>query len=134
MLLIMTSLTPGAPLNAEPAKGDPNQKAVGVGSIVATTGAVLGCAACCVVPLAFPVLALGASGAVLAWFAGAHMWITGVAFMIVLAAWGWLAWRTFRRGHPLARSTVIMMALSTLMLALALVWPRIEPALMAMLR
>ncbi|MBU2419124.1 MAG: hypothetical protein KKG14_10525 [Alphaproteobacteria bacterium] len=48
--------------------------------------------------------------------------------------YGRVAWRTFRRGHPLARSTVIMMALSTLMLALALVWPRIEPALMAMLR
>ena len=62
----MTSLNPGAPLITEPAKSDPNQKAVGVGSIVATTGAVLGCAACCVVPLAFPVLALGASGAVLA--------------------------------------------------------------------
>ena len=130
----MTSLNPGAPLNAEPAKGDPNQKAVGVGSILATTGAVLGCAACCVVPLAFPVLALGASGAVLAWFAGAHMWITGVALLIVLAAWAWLAWRTFRRGHPLARSTVIMMTLSTLMLALALLWPRIEPTLMAMVR
>lgn len=130
----MTSLSPGAPLTTEAATSDPNQKAVGVGSMVATTGAVLGCAACCVVPLAFPVLALGASGAVLAWFAGAHMWITGVAFMIVLAAWGWLAWRTFRRGHPLARSTVIMMTVSTLMLALALIWPRIEPALMAMLR
>lgn len=130
----MTLLNPGAPLNAEPARGDPSQKAVGVGSIVATTGAVLACAACCVVPLALPVLALGASGAVLAWFAGAHKWITGLALLIVLAAWGWLAWRTFRSGHPLAHSTVIMMVLSTLMLALALVWPRIEPALMAMLR
>ena len=132
--MIMTSLTPGAPLNVEPAKGDANQKAVGVGSVVATTGAVLGCAACCVVPLAFPVLALGASGAVLAWFAGAHMWITGLALVIVLAAWAWLGWRTFRRGRPLARSTVIMMIGSTLMLALALIWPRIEPALMAMIR
>lgn len=130
----MTSLNPGAPLSAEPAKGDPKQKAVGVGSVVATTGAVLGCAACCVVPLAFPVLALGASGAVLAWFAGAHTWITGLAFLIVLAAWGWLAWRTFGRGHRLARSTVIMMTLSTVMLGLALLWPRIEPALMGLLR
>lgn len=130
----MTSLNPGVALDVEPAKGDPNQKAVGVGSIVATSGAVIGCAACCVAPLAFPVLALGASGAVLAWFAGAHMWITGLALLIVLAAWGWLGWRTLRRGHPLARSTVIMMSLSTLMLALALVWPRIEPALMGMMR
>ena len=62
------------------------------------------------------------------------MWITGLALAIVLAAWAWLGWRTFRRGHPLARSTVIMMTVSTLMLALALIWPRIEPALMAMLR
>lgn len=130
----MTSLNPGAPLNAEPAQGDPNQKAVGVGSMVATSGAILGCAACCIVPLAFPVLALGASGAVLAWFAGAHMWITGLALLIVLAAWGWLAWRTFGRGHPLARSTVIMMTLSTIMLALALMWPWIEPLLMGLVR
>ena len=130
----MTSFNPGAPLDAEPANGDVNQKAVGVGSIVATSGAVLGCAACCVAPLAFPVLALGASGAVLAWFAGAHVWITSLALLIVLAAWGWLGWRTFRRGHRLARSTVVMMTLSTLMLAVALMWPRIEPTLMGWMR
>ena len=29
-------------------------------------------------------------------FAGAHMWVTGLAIAAVLVAWGWIAWQTKR--------------------------------------
>ncbi len=130
----MTSLNPSSPLKADQAEGSVDQKAVGVGSIVATSGAVVACAACCVVPLALPIVALAGFGGVLAWLSGAHVWITAVAVMIVVAAWAWLGWRTFSRRLRPARSTLIMMMIATGLLALALLWPRIEPALLQALR
>jgi hypothetical protein len=89
------------------------------------TGAVA-CGACCVLPFALPAAALASTGSVLAWLAGAHAWITGLALFSVLGAWAWIAWDTARSQRRLAQSTVYVMTAATLLTAVAVLWPLIE--------
>jgi uncharacterized membrane protein YfcA len=87
-----------------------------------------------VLPLALPAVVLAGVGGVLAWFAGAHIWITLVAIVAVAAAWLWV-WRQSRRARArAARRTIYMLATSTMLLGVALIWPVIEPSLMKVLR
>lgn len=104
------------------------------GTAVATsTTAVVACGACCVLPLAFPALAATAAGGALAWLGGAHLWVTGLAALIVAAAWLWIWRQSVKRKARAATSTLVLMGLASLTLALAIAWPRIEPSLMAAL-
>jgi len=113
---------------------DNSGNAAGLGSMVASSGAVVACAACCVLPLALPAVALASLAGPLAWFAGAHAWLTGVSVLVVLAAWAWIIWQRRRTGKRQARSTLILMSISTAFTLLALAWPLIEPTLMGALR
>lgn len=113
---------------------DSSGKAAGLGSMVASSGAVVACAACCVLPLALPAVALASLGGTLAWFAGAHAWLTGISVLTVLAAWAWIVWQRRRTGKRQARSTIVLMSISTAFTLLALAWPSIEPSIMGALR
>lgn len=113
---------------------DKSGKAAGLGAMTASSGAVIACAACCVLPLALPAVALAGLGGALAWFAGAHAWLTGISVLVVLAAWAWIVWQGRRAGKRQARSTLVLMSVSTAFTALALAWPLIEPSIMAALR
>lgn len=103
-------------------------------AVVASATAVVACGACCVLPLAFPVVGASAAGGVMAWFAGAHLWLTGLATLAVVAAWLWIWQQSVKRRARAAASTLILMGLASFTLVLALVWTRIEPPLMAALR
>lgn len=107
---------------------DLDQKAVGAGAVGSSTLAVVACAACCALPLAIPALALGTSGAILAWLAGAHEWIRGVAGVAMLSGWGW-AIHVRRQGGPLRRATWIMLGVSTVLTVIAFLWTAIEHGL-----
>jgi len=113
---------------------DNSGQAAGLGAMAASSGAVVACAACCVLPLALPAVALASLGGTLAWFAGAHPWLTGVSILVVLAAWGWIAWERRRTGKRQARSTLILMSVSTAFTLLAVIWPSIEPSILEALR
>jgi hypothetical protein len=56
------------------------------------------------------------AGSILAWFA-------------VAAAWGWVWWESARSRARPATSTLYLMAVATVLLAVALLWPLIEPGL-----
>ena len=97
------SLAPGAsPRSTESQLG---AKAAGWTAVTLATGAVA-CGACCVLPLVLPATVLAGAGSLLAWFAGAHMWVTGLAIAAVLGAWGWIAWQTKRTRCSPAPSTL----------------------------
>lgn len=113
---------------------DNTGRAAGVGSILVSSGAVVACGACCILPLALPAIALGGLGGTLAWFADAHAWLTGVSVLVVLAAWAWIVWQGRRAGKRQARSTLVLMGVSTAFTLLALVWPSIEPSILAAIR
>lgn len=102
-------------------------------AMATAAGAVL-CGVCCVLPFALPAVALATSGAVIAWFAAAYSWATMLAVAIVAAAWLWIAMKSLRARAWPSRSTWYTMGLATMVLGLAVVWPRIEPAIIALLK
>ena len=110
------------------------QGAVGLGAVVAAAGTAAACAACCVLPIAVPALALAGFGGVIAAFAGARPWLGPLAAAGVAVAWLWVGWDSWRTRRRPARATAVLMLLATALLAIALLWPRIEPLVLAALR
>ncbi len=105
-----------------------------VGTAIATsTTAVAACGACCLLPMAFPAIAAGASGAVLASLAASHLSLTVLAAMSVAGGWLWILRQAKRRTASVATSTKVQMGAATAILALAMAWPWIESPLMASL-
>jgi hypothetical protein len=99
--------------------------------VAAGTAAVaaLACGVCCVLPFALPPGALAAFGGVMAAFARAYWWAVWVAAVAVVAAWGWVGWQSRRARRRPARATLRAMIVATLLLAVALSWPYVEPLL-----
>lgn len=102
---------------------------VGLTAMTLATGAVA-CGACCVLPLALPAVALAGAGSILAWVAGAHAWVTALAVVAVLGAWGWIAWQTVQTRCRPALPTLYVMGAATGLLIVAVLWPAIEPELL----
>ena len=95
-------------------------------ALVCACGATA-CAAACVASLLLPAIVLAGTGTLLAWLAGAHAWMTVLAILAVVTAWLWI-WRQASRSRPRpARSTLHIMGIATFLLAVALVWPLLEP-------
>lgn len=107
----------------------PGTKAAGLTAITLATGAVA-CGACCVLPFALPAAALAGSGSILALIAGAHAWVTVLAILTVIGAWGWIATQTVRTRCAPARSTLYVMVTATALTGVAVLWPIIEPRLL----
>jgi hypothetical protein len=102
------------------------ERATSVAALTTAAGAVA-CGVCCVLPFAFPTVAVASIGSVLAWFAAAHWWATGLAAVIVGGAWIAVGVQARQARSRPSRATVYLMALATAALLLALMWPRIEP-------
>jgi hypothetical protein len=102
------------------------ERTASVAALTMATGAVA-CGVCCVLPFAFPAVAAASTGSLLAWFAGAHNWATALAAVIVGGAWVSIGFQSHRAGRKPSRATLYTVALATAVLALAMLWPRIEP-------
>ena len=100
------------------------------GAAIASSGsAVLACAACCVLPLAWPAVGLVLTGGFIAWLETAQPYITALAAIPVLAGW-FLVWRQWRtRGKRLHLATLPAMTAASALLLVALFWLEIEPLL-----
>jgi hypothetical protein len=114
-------------------KKRPGEKAAGITAITLATGAVA-CGACCVLPFALPAAMLAGGGGILALVAKAHAWVTVLAILVVVGAWGWVAWQAVRSRRSPARSTLAVMAGATVLLTIAVLWPLIERPLIHLLR
>lgn len=99
---------------------------------IVATGA-LACGVCCVLPFALPAAALALGGGVLAWFASAYTWMTYIAGAAVTGGWLWVALQSIRTKKKPARATVVSMVTATVVLVLALLWPRMEGLIISML-
>ncbi|MFZ2157193.1 MAG: hypothetical protein WAV72_13885 [Bradyrhizobium sp.] len=116
-----------------PSKAPPGTKAAGVTAVTLSTGAVA-CGVCCVLPFALPATLLASTGTLLAWFVKMHVWVTVLAILSVVGAWGWIAWQSRRTRRRPATSTLFMMAAATVLLTVAVLWPLIERPLIQALR
>lgn len=109
-----------------PALSDNGEKAVGAAALATSSGAVLACSACCVLPLAIPAVALALSATTIAWIEAANVWITGFSVILLAGAWA-LIWRqSARSGKRAANSTIYMLCAATLLSAIAVSWPYTE--------
>jgi hypothetical protein len=89
--------------------------------------AAVACGAACVALLALPAVVPASMGTMLAWLEDAHGWITILAVLAVAAAWLWIWWQAVQSKMRPSPSTLNIMAIATFFLALALVWPLLEP-------
>jgi len=115
------------------AKEPPGSKAAGITAATLSTGAVA-CGVCCVLPFALPATILASTGSLLAWFVKLHAWVTILAILSVVGAWGWIAWQTRRTRRKPATSTLFMMGAATVLSTVAVLWPLLEKPLIRMLR
>jgi hypothetical protein len=106
-----------------------SMNAVGATALTLGTGA-LACGACCVLPIAFPAIALAGGGSLLAALASAHSVLMTLAMIAVAIAWGWIGWISLRSKMWPAISTVCLMILATAVLGVAILWPSIEGQVM----
>lgn len=98
------------------------------GAAAAAAGAAaLACGVCCVLPLALPAAAMTAAGGTVAMFADAYPWALAVSVVLTAAGWLWVFWESARTRRRPATSTLRIMAVATLLVGLALSWPRLEP-------
>lgn len=111
----------------------PGSKAAGVTAMTLTTGAVA-CGVCCVLPFALPATIVASTGALLAWFVKLHLWVTILALLSVVGAWGWITWQSRRIRRKPALSTLVMMGTATALLTVSMLWPLLEKPLIRMLR
>jgi hypothetical protein len=108
-------------------------RAASVAALTTAAGAVA-CGVCCVLPFALPAVAAASAGGALAWLGRAHGTMTLVASAIVAAVWISVGAQSRRAQTKPASSTLYAMGIATAALALAIVWPRIEPYLIDLLR
>lgn len=85
------------------------------------------CGAACVAPLVLPAVVLAGTGVMLAWLATAHAWMTVLGIIAVTVAWLWIWRQASGSGQRPSRSTLYMITVATFLLALALLWPLLEP-------
>ena len=94
------------------------EKSIAFGGIFASGAALISAAACCVLPLVFVSLGIGASA--LSFLVPYHWPLTIVAGVAVAAGWV-LVMRNWLKGS-VARSTIIVLTLATLLLVLSVAW------------
>lgn len=118
---------------AIPSKAPPGTKAAGVTAVTLSAGAVA-CGVCCVLPFALPAALLASTGTLLAWFVKMHLWVTILAILSVVGAWGWISWQSRRTRRRPATSTLFTMGTATVLLAVAVLWPLLERPIIQALR
>lgn len=94
---------------------------------LACTCVAVTCGAACIAPVALPATVLATTGSMLALFAGAHGWLTVLAVFTVAVAWLWVWWQAIRTGVRPAPSTFGVLGIATILLAIAVSWPFMEP-------
>ena len=117
-----------------PVSAGTNETLVGVTATATSSATVLACSVCCVLPLALPAAAFAGAGATMTWFENASPWMTVLSVVIVSLAWV-IIWRqSVRTERRAARSTIILLSISTFLTVIALLWvPFIEGVLIRLL-
>jgi len=104
------------------------EKRVGVAALTMATGAAA-CAACCILPLAIPALALAGIGSGFALLARISSGFTYLAIIATAGAWIWIVRQSIRSRAKPAPATLYLVGAATALVAVAVLWPFIEPPL-----
>lgn len=102
----------------------------GTAAVTSATAAVA-CAVCCVLPFAFPAVALTGVGAMFAVFSHVYRWALYAAIVTVALGWALVGRQSKRSKTWPAPATLRVMAAATILLGVALSWPFMEPRVIA---
>ncbi len=97
---------------------------------VVCAGIAATCGPACIAPMVLPSIVLAGAGTLLAWFADAHSWITGLAVVSVAFAWAWIWLQAKKSGQRPNNSTTFIVGVATALVVLAAFWPIVEQHLM----
>jgi Na+-driven multidrug efflux pump len=102
-----------------PSIGD---KAAGTAAVTASVAA-LACGVCCVLPFALPAALLGMFGGTFAVLDRAYPWMRWAAVLAALIGWAWVIVQSARSRRRPAKSTLVVMAVASLTMIVALTMP-----------
>ena len=127
----MSVIGPSCSLGSDtspPCAGAPKAKTVAgiAGAASLTALAAAACTGCCILPFTLPAAVLAVAGSSIAVLDHAHLWVSRLAIAIVAGAWLWIGWQIRRRGRRMARSTLVIMILASLLAGAAASWPLLE--------
>lgn len=98
---------------------------------LATSGLTMAaCVGCCVVPMVWPALAVGASSGLFAWMARSQRPLAWLSALVLALAWAALIRARRGQARSWGRLTGLIMALATILTVAALAWTAIEPVLL----
>jgi hypothetical protein len=80
-----------------------------------------------VLPFTLPASLLALTGGSIAVLDHAHGWMTKLAIAAVVGGGAWMAWQRWKTKRSLARSTLMLMIVASLLTATAAHWPLLEP-------
>jgi uncharacterized membrane protein YdfJ with MMPL/SSD domain len=118
----------------EPPEGPQVMDKAAPRTALVTSGGAMACAACCVLPVAFPAIALAGGGAVLVWIDAATKLMFATALLSVIGAWGWVIYRAHSTGKRTAKTTRRMMQIATAILVLGVAFPAYEPLVIKLIK
>jgi hypothetical protein len=104
------------------------------GAALTIAAGAVACGVCCVLPFALPAVALASAGGIIAWLGGVQLWATVLAATMVAAAWVWIVVQVVRTKAKPAQSTLYVMGIATAVSLLALLWSRVEPFIIRVLK
>jgi len=109
------------------------ERTASTAATIAAAGALL-CGVCCVLPFALPAVAIASAGGILAFFADWFWGALYAAVAMVASAWVWVIRTSLRTRKRPAHRTLVMMTFATIILAIAAVWPTVEPHIIEILK
>jgi hypothetical protein len=128
MSVIGPSCSPGSETSAPCACAPKANTAAGVAGAAGLTAlAAAACTGCCILPFTLPAAMLAVAGSSIALLHDAHVWMTWLAIAIVAGAWLWIGRQAWHRRQRIARTTLAVMVLASLLAATAASWSLFEP-------
>jgi hypothetical protein len=125
--VIGPSCSPGSETSASCACAPKTTTGAGLAGAAGLTAlAAAACTGCCILPLTLPAAILAVAGSSLALLDHAHVWVSRLAIAIVAGVRLWIGWQAWRGGRRVARTTLVIMVLASLLAGAAASWPLIE--------
>jgi len=127
MSVIGPSCSPGSATSAPCACAPKTTTGAGAAGAAAFTAlAAAACTGCCILPFTLPAAILAVAGSSIALLDQAHVWMTWLAVAFGAGAWLWIGWQAWRHSRRVARSTLVMMVLASLLAGGEASWPLLE--------
>lgn len=103
------------------------------GAAATSAMSAVACTSCCVLPLVLPAVVMANIGSAIAVLDHTHVWVTRLAILVLVIAWGVTIRQAVKNRTWPARTAIALLVASTVLTTTAASWKWIEPAAFQML-